>query len=398
MANAAAGRLAFLVRGLDGGGAQKDAILMANALSALGIATAIVTLEARGPLRTLLRADVPLIDLGAGEKLRLAAAGPALRRLLSQTPPRALVASEAGANALVSLVASTLPRHKRPFILLREVATPSVAVTGDPYWQNRLGYRLAPFTYPRADLVTTFTEGARQDLITRFRVPAARVVNLGTNTVVTPEMRRQIEATPRRVRPGAIVSVGRLSPEKGFATLIAAFARLRTTHAEATLTILGEGAERPALEAGIARLGIGDRARLAGHDPNPVARLREAALFVCASSHEGFGNAIIEALACGVPVVATDAPYGPRDILDGGRFGPLVPVGDAEALATAMAATLRSPPDSAVLMRRAADFSVEAAAERFCAVLVEAGLDVNGASISTRETPSGTPETVVRPR
>lgn len=374
MANAARGRLAFLVRGLDGGGAQKDAILMANALAALGIPTAIVTLQASGPLRALLAEDVPLIDLGEGGKLRLASAGPALYRLMTKSPPRALIASEAGANALVSLVASTIARRHRPFILLREVATPSAALTNDPYWQNRLGYRLAPFTYPRADLVTTFTEGARQDLITRFRVPASRIVNLGTNTVVTADMRRQIEARPRRVRPGTILSVGRLSPEKGFATLLAAFARLRATHGTATLTILGEGAERQALEAEIARLGIGDHARLAGHDPNPVARLSEAALFVCASTHEGFGNAIIEALACGVPVVATDAPYGPRDILAGGRFGPLVPVGDAAALAAAMAETLDNPPDSAVLIRRAGDFAVEAAALRFRAVLAEAGL------------------------
>ncbi|WP_252193130.1 glycosyltransferase [Rhizobium sp. CSW-27] len=387
MANAARGRLAFLVRGLDGGGAQKDAILMANALSALGIATAIVTLQASGPLRALIADAVALIDLGAGRKLRLALAGPALRRLMRESPPRALIASEAGANALVSLVASTIPRRRRPFILLREVATPSAALTNDPYWQNRLGYRLAPFTYPRADLVTTFTEGARGDLITRFHVPASRIVNLGTNTVVTADMRRQIAAIPRRVRPGAIVSVGRLSPEKGFSTLLAAFARLAPLHPEATLTILGEGTERLALEAEIARLGIGDRARLAGHDPNPVARLREAALFVCASTHEGLGNAIVEALACGVPVVATDAPYGPRDILAGGRFGALVPVGDAAALSAAMAATLENPPDSALLMHRAGDFAVEAAALRFRTVLEAAGLalDTNPATAMESE-------------
>ncbi|UIY28919.1 glycosyltransferase [Neorhizobium galegae] len=118
---------------------------------------------------------------------------------------------------------------------------------------------------------------------------------------------------------------------------------------EARLTIVGEGDERGNLEALIEALNLSQDVSLPGHNPDPLSILSQASLFVSSSSHEGLGNALIEAMACGVPVVATDAPYGPREILQGGRLGRLVPVGDATALAQAMAMTLEQPPESAVL-------------------------------------------------
>ncbi|CAN7475403.1 glycosyltransferase [Neorhizobium sp. LjRoot104] len=366
-------RICFLVRGFDGGGAQRDAILLANELQAQGFPSAIVTLQSSGPLRGLIRADVPVVDLGNGRKLRLAFAPAALRRLLVTGRPKALVSSEAAANVLVVLASRGLARETRPSIVLREVASPLQARTGDPYWQNRLAYRLIRLAYPRADLVLTLTAGARNDLIDRFGVPAAKVANLGTNAVLTPQMRQRIEQLGRAPEPGLIVSVGRLSPEKGYATLIEAFAQLRQTRA-ARLTIVGEGDERGNLEALIEAKGLSADVSLPGHDPDPLSIVSQASLFVSSSSHEGLGNALIEAMACGVPVVATDAPYGPREILEGGRLGRLVAVGDATALAEAMAATLDQPPDNAILQARAAEFSVEKSAERFIELLQVAGI------------------------
>ena len=362
------GRIAFLVRGLDGGGAQRDAILLANELQRLGRPSAVVALEAAGHLRDLVATEVSLIDLGSGNKLRLAAAIGPLRRLLIRGRPAVLVSSEAGANAVVVLASRLVPLRQRPKIVLREVASPAAARLRDPYWQNRLGYRLAPFAYPAADRVLTFTEGARHDLIAGFGVPADKVVSLGANAVLTPAMRQGLAELGRAPEPGLIVSVGRLSPEKGFADLIEAFALLRASR-PARLEILGEGSGRPRLEALIADKGLQGEVELPGHFADPLPRLARASLFVSASSHEGLGNALIEAMAAGVPVVATDAPHGPREILLGGQLGPLVPVGDVGALARAMADVLEAPTDSTRLQDRAADFTVEVAAERFLAVL-----------------------------
>jgi len=183
-------------------------------------------------------------------------------------------------------------------------------------------------------------------------------------------MRRQLGHAPQ---PGLIVSVGRLSPEKGYATLIEAFAQLRQTR-PARLTIVGEGDERGNLEALIEAKGLSGDVSLPGHNPDPLSVVSQASLFVSSSSHEGLGNALIEAMACGVPVVATDAPYGPREILEDGRLGRLVTVGDATALAGAMAATLDQPTDGAILQARAGEFSVERSAERFIQLLQAAGI------------------------
>ncbi|MGE7368627.1 glycosyltransferase [Neorhizobium sp. NPDC001467] len=371
----AEGRLCFLVRGLDGGGAQRDAILLANELQASGVETAIVTLQASGPLRTLIRKDVPILDLGNGAKKRLAAAGPSLRRLLIDCAPQGIVSAEAAANVLLALTSRLVPVATRPWIILREAASPVQARSNDPYWQNRLAYRLAPKLYPMADLVMTLTDGARTDLIERFAVPAHKIVNLGTNAVITADIRAQIGGALRDPEPNHIFSVGRLSPEKDFATLIDAFALLRR-HRPARLTIIGEGTERARLQASIAELGMAGDISLPGHHPHPIEALSKAALFVSASSHEGLGNAIIEAMACGIPVVCTDAPHGPREILQGGRLGPLVPVGDANALSRAMADSLDRPADMPALKNRAMEFSVERAAQAFEKVLLDKGMRI----------------------
>jgi len=367
IASASTRRVCFLVRGMDGGGAQRDAVLMANALAAAGVAAAIVTLDRRGPLLDLVATAVPVLDLGRGGKQRLLTAAPALRRLLVAGRPAALVASEAAANVVTVVAALGLGRG-RPNLILREVASPLEARRADPYWQNRLAYRLARYAYPRADRVVTFTAGVAHDLVSAFGVPADKVVALGTNAVVTREMRSRLAATPAAVEPELVVSVGRLSAEKGQATLIEAFSQLHRRRPKARLVILGEGSERQALEALVAARGLAGAVELPGFAADPVPLLRRAALFASASTHEGFGNAIVEALAAGVPVVSTDAPYGPREILAEGRYGRLVPVGDAAALAGAIDEMLATPADAAALTARAEAFSVEAAARRFLEV------------------------------
>ncbi|MEB2844092.1 glycosyltransferase [Endobacterium cereale] len=364
------GRLCFLVRGLDGGGAQRDAILLANELQRNGIDTAIVTLQSSGPLNALISPDVPVIDLGDGTKIRLAFAGPAIRRLMVKGRPKGVVSAEAAPNALLAMASRFVPKASRPWIILREAASPVQARLNDPYWQNRLAYRMAPKLYPMADVVMTLTEGARNDLIEQFSVPRQKIVNLGTNAVITPAIRAEIDGSLRAPEPGHIFSVGRLSPEKGFVTLIEAFALLRKQR-PAKLTIVGEGSERPNLEAKIVELGVTSDVDLPGHHPHPIEALSRASLFVSSSSHEGLGNAIIEAMACGIPVACTDAPHGPREILQGGALGPLVPVGDAKELAGAMADVLDKPTDINALRERAMQFSVERASQAFEDVLLK---------------------------
>jgi len=170
--------------------------------------------------------------------------------------------------------------------------------------------------------------------------------------------------------PGApvVLGVGRLVAQKDFATLLAAFARLRGARPGARLIVLGEGPDRATLAAQAQALGLGAEALdMPGHVPDPPSYMARADLFVLSSRWEGHPLALIEALGCGCPVVATDCPTGPAEILrsGGALLGPLVPPGDVAAMAAAMAQVLDLPPDPAILRARAGCFGIDGAAEAY---------------------------------
>jgi glycosyltransferase involved in cell wall biosynthesis len=175
------------------------------------------------------------------------------------------------------------------------------------------------------------------------------------------------DGTHRRV-----LAVGTLKPVKDHATLLRALARLRETH-DARLLVLGEGECRAALEAQARELGIGHAVALAGHVADPWPYYARADAFASSSVAEGFGNVIVEALAAGVPVVSTDCRSGPAEILDGGRYGALVPVGDDAAMATALRLAFDAPGDAALRRARAGQFSLQAGVERYDALLFGGG-------------------------
>lgn len=368
-----AGRIAILVRGLAGGGAQRDAILLANGLAERGVASAVVTLDASGPLRELIDPRVPLVDLGEGSKVRLAAAIPRLRQFFRDARPAVFIASEASNNVVTALAWRLTPKALRPKLVLREVASPLQASRTDPYAQNRIGYRLAPWVYPVADLVVALTEPARRDLVDHFRVPDAKAAFLGTNSVFSATEYRRLSDALRTPEPGLVVTVGRLSPEKDFATLIEAMAVARRSRA-VRLAIVGDGAERATLETLAVARGIGDSVQFLGFQADPTPWLLKASLFVSSSLYEGFGNVIAEALAAGAPVVATDAPYGPRTILQDGQMGRLVPPADPAQLAAAIGAALDEPERAAELRAYAARFTAEAAADALISLFKTKGI------------------------
>ncbi|EAR23457.1 Glycosyl transferase group 1 [Nitrococcus mobilis Nb-231] len=161
-----------------------------------------------------------------------------------------------------------------------------------------------------------------------------------------------------------ILSIGRLAREKDYPTLLRAFALLRNSR-QARLLILGEGEERAALTQLAADLNIASDCAMPGFVPNPYAYLARANLFALTSLWEGFGNVLAEALALGIPAVSTDCPSGPAEILAGGRYGPLVPVGDANAVAGAMAAVLDSPPSAAHQRNGAERFKTSLIVDRY---------------------------------
>jgi glycosyltransferase involved in cell wall biosynthesis len=351
-----------------GGGVQRVSVTLANALAARGVKVACVLPEATGPFLKQLSPEIGLVDLGARRPVALVLR---LARWLRRARPAAVVAAQQHA-IVAALLARRLARIDFPLTVVQHNTLSELCRQSRRPAVRWLLPPAARVLFRWADQVCAVSEGVARDLAAVTGIPV-RKVQVVHNPAMTPEIARQaalgsghawLDAKDRPV----ILGVGTLIPLKDFANLIRAFARVRRTQ-PARLVILGEGDQRPHLERLARDLDVAADVDLPGFQPNPYAFMARADVFVVSSLVEGMPVAIIEALACGCPVVATDCPSGPAEILEGGKYGRLVPVGDEAALAETIAATLRASPDPDELRRRAADFSVERATDRYLQLL-----------------------------
>jgi len=294
----------------------------------------------------------------------------ALVHYLRQRRPRAIFAAKTYANLTAIWARSLSGIPCRLVISERTALSQEIATEATVAWRHLLP--LLAHSYRKADVISAVSRGVADDLERLAHLPAGSVVAL-PNPLISPDTMAMAQASPNHpwfdgVVP-VILAAGRLVPQKDFATLLRAFALLRQQGLPHRLVIAGEGKERPALLGMIESLGLAGWVDLPGFVDNPLALMSRAALFVLSSRFEGLPGVLIQALSCGCPVVATDCPSGPREILLDGRLGPLAPVGDHEALARAMAATLAQPPDRSMLKDRAQDFSRDAVARRTAELL-----------------------------
>lgn len=358
-------RIAVLLPSLEGGGAERSIATVAGGLAAHGHDVTLLLGRARGPFLAGLAPAVRVLDLGVPS---LPLALPQLVLQLRRLRPQVLLAAMAHANVVAALAHRVARVPTR--LVLSERVHPSSLIEGGGLGLRATG-ALMRLTYPWADHVIAVSRGVADDLLARLPLDPERVSVL-PNPVVDAALHQRAVAAPAhpwlsdKLLP-VVLAVGRLQPQKDFATLLDAFARVRRTR-PLRLVILGEGDERAALLAQARALGIGGDVALPGFDANPFAAMRAADLFVLSSRYEGLPGVLIQAMACGARVLATDCPSGPREVLEDGRWGRLVPVGDAAALAAAMAAALddAAPPD---VRRRAADFGVERAVDGYARVL-----------------------------
>jgi glycosyltransferase involved in cell wall biosynthesis len=274
------------------------------------------------------------VDLKAA---RVLSSLPALVGYLRRERPDALLSTLDYANVVAiwaRLIAGAPSR-----MAVNEQNTISVSSQNSTQWRQRVLPRLAKYFYPLAGYIIGNSQGVAEDLRQVTGLPATRI-QLIYNPVVTPELGELKKADLQHPwfgsgQPPVILAVGRLKPQKDFSTLIHAFAKVRKNRL-CRLLILGEGPERGALEALIRELGLEQDVELPGFLENPCAYMSRASLFVLSSRWEGLPTVLIEALYCGVPIVSTDCPSGPREILAGGQYGSLVPVQDVPALAEAI--------------------------------------------------------------
>ncbi|MBK9132162.1 MAG: glycosyltransferase [Gammaproteobacteria bacterium] len=360
-------RLAVLVSFSGDGGVERMMINLLCGMAAHGTEIDLLLIKAASTRLDQLPSTVRIIRLGSRHTF---ANLPALVRYLRAARPSALLAAKHRA-LLLALWARRLSG-----IPVRVVGRIGTTVSAALEGKSRFRYALWAWSvrrfYPRADVVVAVSEGVADD-IRAMGATAARLQVI-RNPVVTPGLEALARETPPHpwltepAGPPVILGMGRFTEQKDFATLIRAFARVRASRA-CRLILLGRGRLQSVYEMLATQLGVAEDIAFPGFAENPYSFLACARLFVLSSAWEGSPNALTEALALGVPVVSTDCPSGPRELLDAGRYGALVPVGDDVALARAMAATLDDPLPAAELRPAAAEYTVESSARAYLAAL-----------------------------
>ncbi|ATS17713.1 glycosyl transferase [Parathermosynechococcus lividus PCC 6715] len=362
-------KVSIFLPSLNGGGAERVMVTLANGFAARGYAVDLVLATAQGPYLKDVRPEVQIVNLRAGRVIKALLP---LARHLRRTRPAALLSAMNHANVVAALAHrwSGVPSR----LVLSEHNTISVVAQRERSVAGRIVYALVPWMYRWADSLTAVSQAAARDLEQFAHLPAGAVRAI-YNPFDLQRIHRMAHNEPRHPwlapgQPPVVLAIGRLTEQKNFSTLIRAFAQSRL-RGNARLLILGEGPLRPALLAEAAACGLKEEDfQMPGFIDNPYAFLARAGVFVLSSRWEGLPGVLIEAMACGTPVVSTDCPSGPNEILEGGRWGRLVPVGDSAALANAIDAVLAAPRDSLPNVRlRAADFDQERAIDTYLAAL-----------------------------
>jgi glycosyltransferase involved in cell wall biosynthesis len=358
---------AFIGFGPDPGGMGHVMINLMNELARRGYRVDVLLPGKQVADAEFLRAEVRRIDFGRAKDW---GSLKRLLRYLEQERPDAVLSNREVTNSLCQRARGRTEARFR--LIFRVGNPPSVTLARRSFFKRWIRRRAVMRSYPEADGVIAVSSGIARDTQAVTRIPESRIRVLPNPTLSqeSSDLAAQDPGHPWLASggPPVIVGIGRLARQKDFPNLLKAFARLRESR-DARLIILGEGKERESLQRMAEELGVASQVDLPGHSDNPYAFLRRADLFVLSSAWEGSPNVLIEALGMGTPVVATDCPHGPREILEGGKYGPLVPVGDPESLSKAMATVLADPPDRSFIRKGAELYWAETSADHYLEVL-----------------------------
>jgi len=389
-------RVAFLLGSLSVGGVQWSALRAAKEMVERGYTVDLLVSKLRGDLLDEVPDNIDVVEIERASTLRSRvramiadpAAGPMLlRRGMSPrlrslpsletycrtTRPDALLAGSTPLG-MIAVWARRLSGIDAT-ILVFEQSPPASDTMGAGRYRYGVPPALVRHTYLQTDVIVSVSDGVGDELSAYAGLPRERIT-----TVYNPVTGPHVDAMSAchlahpwfsEGEPPVILGVGRLAPAKDFGTLIRAFARVRRDR-EARLVIVGDDRKagkdadyRAELTALPGELGVAEDVDFVGAVANPFPFMRRASVFALSSAWEGLGNVLIEALACGCPVVSTNCRSGPREILEDGRYGELVPVGDDEAMAAAIQRVLRAPPDPERQRARSEDFTIARAVDRY---------------------------------
>ena len=354
-------KIALFLPSLEGGGAERVAVNLANEFARRCVNVDLVLVSKVGSyLREVLN-EVNIIDLRAS---RVSFSIFSLVRYIQKEKPDVVLSTLNHAN-IIAIIANKITRANTNSVI-RVPCYFSLSEKGC----MRL---LAGVLYPKSDIIIAISEDIKKDLVKTLNIPEKNievVYNPIFDESIIEKTRQEVDHPFFKNKHDKIIlGVGSLTAIKDFRTLIKAFYELNKRGEQTKLIILGEGEERGALERLIMEFNLKERVSLPGFVNNPYAYMAKSDVFVLSSLSEGFGNVIVEALACGTSIVSVDCPGGPAEILEQGKYGRLVQPGSATAIAKAIEEVLDSPFDPISLKKRATDFDIEKMANRYLEVM-----------------------------
>jgi glycosyltransferase involved in cell wall biosynthesis len=340
-------RIALMIPTLAGGGAEHTYLNLAEGFQNAGYQVDLILARATGDYLSQIPPGIALVDLKAS---RMAKTLPGLIHYLQSRRPHVLMAGLELTHmmALMAQMASGVPT--KVIVTIHSV----ISQNEHFYLPTRsMERQLMKLLYPRAGEIVGVSKGAAQDFSNFLGFPLSRM-RVIYNPIITPGLLEKVQQPIQHAwfeegQPPVILSAGRLHPVKDFPMLIKAFALVRQC-VSLHLLILGEGKQREELESLVRQMGLQEDVCLPGFQQNPYPFMRRAAVLALSSRHEALPRVMIEAMACDCAVIATDCPGGVAELVDNGKYGHLVPVGDAEAMAQAILDVLggdvrKPPPD-----------------------------------------------------
>ncbi|WP_049919616.1 glycosyltransferase [Haloarcula vallismortis] len=359
------GPIAFFVPSLTVGGAERVTVSVANGLSKRGYEVDLVVSYNEGDFRSDVGGNVNIVDLGTRRipGIGIGASVPALVRYLSRRSPEILFSQMTYANS-IHMISQVLSGSDTVTI-----STIHTTLGMQEESKEKFVQWLQRHLAHQSDQFVAVSEGVANSVVEHVGVDREKVSVL-YNPIPIPEVQEQAgESVDHPWTDSAnldvVLGVGRLERAKNFESFLRAFERVHTARPDTRAIVAGGGSKRTELERLAAELGIDDVVSFPGFVDNPYGYMANADVLAMSSIHEGLPTVLIEALACGCPVVSTDCPSGPAEILKDGEFGPLVDVDDDEGLAAAIQTTLDDPLPSDVLVERATDFAPAAVIDQY---------------------------------
>lgn len=345
-------KTSLFISNLKTGGAQRVAVNLANGLSELGHAVDLILVNQVGNLQSDLDNSINIVNLNSSG---VHYSVPKLVNYLNSNNPDALVSFMTYINVF-SLMANNISSSNTDLILTEHNNPKN---RGSGFVENMI-VTFAKYGYKYADSVVAVSNGVRDN----FKKEIADVdIDVIYNPIVSDSI-HEMASEPvdhdwlKDQSKQVILSAGRHVPQKDFSTLIKSFNNIES-NGDVRLILLGDGPSKTKLKKQVDGLGLEESVDFPGFVDNPFKYMANADVFVLSSAWEGFGNVLVEAMACGCPVVSTNCESGPSEILEGGKYGQLVPVGDHQTMAKSIEKTLSDPIDERIIKERSEQFSVE---------------------------------------